>query len=170
VDVGGGHGALIAAILKAHPEMNGILFDLPAVIDGARRMREAEAGSDRCDLVAGDFFEAVPEGGDAYILKWILHDWDDERAGRILKNCRQAMTEQGRLLVMEVVLPDRMTPGTHGCALDVHMLVLTGGRERTEGEYRALLAAAGFQLARIIPTEAHSIFGAAMCLIEAVPR
>jgi hypothetical protein len=102
-------------------------------------------------------------------LKWIVHDWDDERAIRILRNCRQVMADQARLLLMEVVLPDRITPGPRGAAIDIHMLVLTGGRERTESEYRGLLAAAGFQLTGITATQAHGVFESPMSLIEAVP-
>lgn len=170
VDVGGGKGALLAAILKANPGVRGMLFDQPAVIAGAQARIAAEGLAERCRLVGGDFFEAVPPGGDAYLLKWILHDWDDERSVRILQNCRQAMTERARLLVVEVVLPDRTPPRPVGAAIDVHMLALTGGRERTESEYRALLAAGGFRLTRIVPTEARSqIFGAAVSVIEGAP-
>jgi hypothetical protein len=170
VDVGGGHGALLAAVLKAHPAITGVLFDQPAVIDSAREWIAAEGLSDRCELIGGDFFEAVPEGKDAYLMKWILHDWDDERAVRILRNCRQAMGERARLLTVEVVLPDRVGTAPAGCRNDVHMLVLTGGRERTESEYRALLCAAGLQLTRVIPTRARSpIFGVALSIVEAAP-
>jgi hypothetical protein len=169
VDVGGGHGALVAAILKANPQTTGILFDLPAVLAGARDRVAAEGLSERCELVGGDFFEAVPRGGDAYLLKWILHDWDDERALRILRNCRQAMTAPARLLVLEVVLPDRSPASPAGAVNDINMLVLTGGRERTESEYRAMFAAAGFQLVRLFPTGAHGVFGTPMSILEAVP-
>jgi hypothetical protein len=170
VDVGGGKGGLLTAVLKANPTLSGILFDQPAVIEGAREQIGAAGLSERCRLVGGDFFAAVPEGGDAYLLKWILHDWDDERSIRILRSCRRAMGEQARLLIMEVVLPDRMPPQPVGAAIDVHMLALTGGRERTESEYRALLAAGGFQLTRIVPTDARSqIFGTAVSIIEGVP-
>jgi hypothetical protein len=168
--VGGGKGGLLTAVLEANPTLSGILFDQPAVIEGAREQIGAAGLSERCRLVGGDFFAAVPEGGDAYLLKWILHDWDDERSIRILRSCRRAMGEQARLLIMEVVLPDRMPPQPVGAAIDVHMLALTGGRERTESEYRALLAAGGFQLTRIVPTDARSqIFGTAVSIIEGVP-
>src|SRR5207247_10191003 len=122
-----------------------------------------------CRFAAVDFFESVPAGGDAYLLKWILHDWDDERATTILTNCRRVMSEQARLLVVEVVLPDRITTGPVGTANDLHMMAVTGGRERTEADYRTLLAATGFHLARIIPTGVHPVFGSPMSLIEGVP-
>jgi hypothetical protein len=167
VDVGGGQGGLLTTILKANPALRGILFDQPAVIQGAKGRIEAEGLADRCALVSGDFFQAVPEGAAAYLLKSILHDWDDERSIRILRSCRQAMGEQARLLIVEVVLPDRTPPRPMGAAIDVHMLALTGGQERTESEYRALLAAAGFRITRIVPTEACSqIFGAAVSVLE----
>jgi SAM-dependent methyltransferase len=170
VDVGGGQGTLIAALLKTNPRVTGVLFDLSAVVAGARSRMEAQGLLDRCELVAGDFFEAVPPGGDAYLLKWIIHDWDDERSTRVLRNCREAMAEQSRLLLIETVLPDRIASEPAGAGLDVHMLVLTGGHERTESEYRALLASCGFQLTRIVPTLARSpVFGAAVSLIEAMP-
>jgi hypothetical protein len=171
VDVGGGHGTLLAAILKANPHAAGILFDLAPVVASARRTLEAQGVSDRCEPVAGDFFEAVPEGGDAYLLKWILHDWDDEQAIRILRNCRRAMGEEARLLIIETVMPERMTQGSAGACLDMHMLALTGGWERTESEYRALLARAGLQLSRVVPTapSAHSpLYGAIVSVIESV--
>jgi ubiquinone/menaquinone biosynthesis C-methylase UbiE len=159
VDVAGGHGNLIASILKANPAMRGILLDVPHVIEGARHRIEAEGLADRCELVAGDFFESVPGGGDAYVLKWIIHDWDDERSVAILKNCRRAMAENGRLLIIEAVIPPGNEP-SFGKFMDLNMLVMTGGRERTEAEFGDLLAAAGFKLTRIVPTQS------AMCLIE----
>jgi O-methyltransferase domain/Dimerisation domain len=172
VDVGGGHGTLLAAILSANPHAAGVLVDLEPVIPSARRTFEAQGLSHRCELVAGDFFEAVPGGGDAYILKWILHDWDDEQAIRVLRNCRRAMGEKARLLVIETVIPERMTPGSAGAGLDMHMLALTGGWERTESEYRALLDHSGLRLSRVIPTapSAHSpLYGAIVSIIESVP-
>jgi O-methyltransferase/methyltransferase family protein len=168
VDVGGGHGALVAAILKANPRASGVLFDLPAVLAGARDRITAAGLGERCELVGGDFFAAVPAGGDAYLLKWILHDWDDERALRILRNCRQAMTQEARLLVVEVVLPDRTPSRPAGAVNDINMMVLTGGRERTESEYRGMFGAAGFQLNRVLPTGAHGVFGTQMSVIEGV--
>jgi hypothetical protein len=145
--VGGGHGALLAAILRAHPALRGVLFDLPHVAEGARAELEAAGVAGRCEVVAGSFFESVPGGADAYLLKSVLHDWDDERCGAILGGARRAMAEGGRLLVVERVMPERMTAcAAHRAvaASDLNMLVATEGRERTEAEYRALLAAAGF--------------------------
>lgn len=152
VDIGGGHGSLIVAILKANPEMRGVLFDAPPVIEGSRDRIRDEGLAERCETVAGDFFASVPGGCDAYILKWIIHDWDDERSVAILKNCHRAMAENGRLLLVEAVVPQSSEPH-FSKFIDLNMLVMTGGRERTEDEYRTLFEAAGFRLTRIIPTE-----------------
>jgi hypothetical protein len=160
VDVGGGHGALITSILKANPQMRGILFDGPPVVDGARTRIQAEGIADRCEVVGGDFFRSVPAGGDAYILKWIIHDWDEESSTEILKNCHEAMKENGKLLLVEAVVPPGSEPH-FSKFIDLNMLVMTGGRERTEEEYRKLLAVAGFRLTRIIPTPS------AMSVVEA---
>ena len=155
VDVGGGQGALISSILAANPALRGILFDIPPVIESARG-RIGEAGlAGRCELVAGDFFASVPAGGDAYVLKWVIHDWDDEHGVAILGSCRRAMARDGRLLLVERVVPERVdqSADTQGIVLgDLNMLLWTGGRERTAAEYRALLASGGFTLARIVPT------------------
>ncbi len=151
VDVGGGHGTLLAAILTANPHLRGILVDLPHVAASATAFLGAAGVADRCQIIAGDFFEALPSGGDAYILAQILHDWDDERSFTILQNCRSAMAPAGRILIVELVIPPGNEPSL-GKLLDLHMLVLLTGRERTEVEYRDLLAAAGFRLTRIIPT------------------
>jgi len=161
VDVGGGHGALLAAILRAHPGMRGILFDQPHVAAGAHRLLETAGVADRCRIVAGDFFEEVPTGGDAYILSKIIHDWGDERATAILRACRRAMTAQARLLLAEAVIPAGNGPHV-GKLLDLHMLVmLEGGCERTEGEFRTLLAGAGFSLTRVLPAnEENSVIEA----------
>ncbi|MCG8363525.1 MAG: acetylserotonin O-methyltransferase [Pseudanabaenales cyanobacterium] len=152
VDVGGGQGSLIASILQAKPMMQGILFEQASVIEGAKPLIKAEGVIERCQLVAGDFFESVPSGGDAYMLMRILHDWDDERAIAILKNCHSAMRENGQLLVIEQVIP----PGNEPCfskLSDLNMLVMcSGGRERTKAEYRVLFEAADFQLTQIITT------------------
>ena len=162
VDVAGGHGSLIAALLKANPEMKGVLFDQPDVVEGARKRMEAEGLSDRCEVVAGSFFESVPEGADAYLMKWIIHDWDDERSVAIFKNIRRAMAEGGKLLLVEAVIPAGSEPH-FGKFIDLNMLVMTGGRERTEEEYRRLLEAGGFRLTKVIPTESP------MSIIEAEP-
>lgn len=152
VDVGGGQGALLAAILQANPGMRGILFDLPHVLEGAQRGLEAAGVSDRCEIVPGDFFTAVPAGGDAYILKWVLLDWEDEHVLTILRNCHRAMQAQGKLLVVEMLIPPGNAPFA-GKVIDLGILVSVPGRHRTEAEYRGLLSAAGFTLNRVIPTQ-----------------
>jgi len=153
VDVAGGEGLLIASILKSNPTLKGVLFDRPHVIERAKRFLEAEGVLERCQLAAGNFFESVPEGGDAYILKYIIHDWDDERAIAILKQCHKVMPANGKILVAEQVIPPGNEPFM-GKLLDLNMLaVLPGGRERTEAEYRALFEKAGFKLTRIVPTQ-----------------
>jgi hypothetical protein len=163
VDVGGGHGALLAAILHDHATARGVLFDLPHVVSGAQEYLAVAGVADRCDRTGGDFFAAVPDGGDAYVLSQILHDWDDDRCVGILTRCRRAMPRHGKLLVVEIVLP----PGDEPCFgkwLDVHMLAMTGGgRERTAAEYGALFAAAGLALVRVIPTPVEP------SVVEAVP-
>jgi precorrin-6B methylase 2 len=162
VDVGGGHGALVIAILRAHPSARAILVDDAAVVDGAGPHLDREGLSERCRLFAGDFFGPLPAGGDVYILKEVVHDWGDERAVAILRNCRRAIASDGRLLVIERIVPPGNVPFV-GELVDLTMLVLTGGRERTEAEYRALLEAAGFSLARVVAT------GTGTDVIEAVP-
>jgi hypothetical protein len=153
VDVAGGQGLLIASILKSNPTLNGILFDQPYVIERAKPFIEAEGVLERCQLATGNFFESVPEGGDAYILKHIIHDWDDERAIAILKQCHKVMPENGKVLVAEQIIPPGNQPFM-GKLLDLNMLVMTsGGRERTEAEYRSLFEKAGFKLTRIVPTQ-----------------
>ena len=153
VDVGGGYGTLLATILQAKPQLRGILFDLSHVLDRARPLLEAAGVASRCELVAGSFFERVPEGGDAYLLKWIVHDWDDEQALRILMNCHQAMGRTARLLLVEALLPERATDAPEVINLDLTMLVVQKGRERTEAEYRSLLSAAGFSVLAVHPTQ-----------------
>ena len=152
VDVGGGHGGLITSILKRHAQMRGILFDSPQVIEGAHSAVDAAGVGERCRLVSGNFFEAVPTGGDAHVLKWIIHDWDDEKSIAILKNCHRSLPENGKLILVEAVVPSGSEPH-FSKFIDLNMLVMTGGRERTEGEFRALYDAAGFRLTRIVPTE-----------------
>ena len=152
VDIGGGHGGLITSILKANRSMNGVLFDSPQVIEGAQTRLEAAGLADRCEIIAGDFFKAVPAGSDGYILKWIIHDWDEERATTILRNCRRAITNDGRLMVIEAVIPPGVEPH-FAKFIDLNMLVMTGGRERTEEEFRRLFGASGFRLTRTVATE-----------------
>jgi len=151
VDVGGGQGVLLAAVLRAHPALRGVLFDQPHVLAGAEQMM-AEAGvADRCARVSGDFFASAPTGGDIYLLRHILHDWDDERSIAILRACARAMPHSGRALVVESVIEAGNGP-SWAKFKDLNMLVMQGGRERTAEEYRQLFAAAGLRLTRIIPT------------------
>ncbi len=162
VDVAGGQGSFLGAVLQAYPAMRGVLADVPAVIEGARRHFQAAQLTGRCEVVPINFFESVPAGGDAYMMKHIIHDWDDARSNTILKNCHRAMAGKGKLLLAEMVMPPGNDP-EFGKWLDLCMLVFAGGCERTEGEYRELLAAAGFRLTRIVPTPSP------VSMIEAVP-
>ena len=152
VDVGGGHGGLITEILKANPKLKGVLFDAEEVIGGARQKLEAAGVADRCETIPGDFFRSVPGGGDAYILKWIIHDWNDEKAITILSNVRKQMPQNGRLIVIDCVVPETDEPD-FSKFIDLNMLVMTGGKERTAKEFDELLSAAGFKLQRVIPTD-----------------
>jgi ubiquinone/menaquinone biosynthesis C-methylase UbiE len=152
VDVGGGHGGLITSILRKNPPMRGILFDSPQVIGGAKATLAKSDVADRCELVGGDFFKSVPEGGDAIILKWIIHDWNDEQSVAILKNCHRALTKNGKLILVEAVVPETNEPH-FSKFIDLNMLVMTGGRERTEAEFHELYEKSGFRLTRIVPTE-----------------
>jgi hypothetical protein len=152
VDVGGGHGGLITSILKANPKLKGVLFDAAEVIEGARpKIGEAGLG-DRCETVSGDFFKAVPGGGDAYIMKWIIHDWNDQQAITILRNCRTHMQPNSRLILVDCVVPESNEPH-FSKFIDLNMLVMTGGKERTAKEFEEILGAAGFKLIRVIPTD-----------------
>lgn len=151
-DIAGGHGFLLAQILKANPNISGILFDMPSVIEGAGSLLEKEGVADRVEKVKGNFFESVPAGSDAYIMKHIIHDWDDERSIKILKNIHSAINEDGKVLIVEIVVPMDNEPHLSKI-MDLEMLVSPGGVERTEKEYKELLAAAGFRLTRIIPTK-----------------
>ena len=161
VDVGGGNGTLLSELLPRHPHLSGILLDLPHVAEQAAT-RLAEAGlAERVRCQSGDFFTGVPAGADAYVLAQILHDWDDEQAGMILQGVRAAMPDHGRLLVLEQAVPEDGRPHP-AKLLDLHMLVLLGGRERTESDWHALLGKAGFAVTAI---SQH----ARSCLIEAKP-
>lgn len=151
VDIAGGHGYLLAQVLKAFPGVQGILFDVASVIDGADALLEKEGVATRVERVCGDFFAAVPAGADAYMMKHIIHDWDDERSLKILSRIHAASAEHGKVLIIEVVVPEGNDPHPSKL-LDLEMLVSPGGLERTAEEYRQLLAAAGFRLTRIIPT------------------
>lgn len=151
VDVAGGHGFLLSSVLAAYPQMRGVLFDLPHVLDGARR-KIAEAGvAERCELVAGDFFESVP-GGDAIMMKHIIHDWDDAKATVILDNCFRALKPGAKLIIFDTVIQPGNEPD-FAKWMDLEMLVLPGGRERTEQEFRELLDKSGFRLTRVVPTK-----------------
>ena len=157
VDIGGGQGVLIAAILKANPHLRGVLFDLPRVAEGARGWIESAGFGDRCEVVGGDFFESAPGGGDIYLLKHIVHGWDDQRATAILTNVRRAMKPDSRLLVIEGLYPARVdtSPACIGPMLnDMNMLVTNGGRQRSEAEFRGLFDAAGLRLSRIVALRA----------------
>lgn len=151
VDVGGGNGHTLIEVLRASPKARGIVFDLPGVAERTAPLIAAAGLGDRCRAEAGSFFDAVPKGADAYILRHIIHDWDDEKSVRILGRCREAMAPGGRVLVVESVIPpgDAMHPGKW---LDVIMLSVPAGRERTKAEYEALFAKAGLRLERIVPT------------------
>ena len=155
VDIAGGQGVLIAAILRAHPALRGVLFDQPHVVTGARPLLEAAGVAGRCELASGDFFAAVPPG-DTYTLRHILHDWDDDHSVAILRSCAQALAPGGRILVIESVIEPGNDPSP-AKFLDVMMFVMNGGRERTTEEYQRLFAAAGLTLARIIPAGAESL-------------
>jgi predicted O-methyltransferase YrrM len=162
VDVGGGHGFLAAAVLHRNPGLRAVLMDRPEVVAGAGPTLKAAGVADRVEVVGGDFFAAVPSGGDVYALGAVLYDWDDEQAVAVLSNCRRAMGADGRLLVAEIVIP----PGDeahYGKVLDLNIMVVFGGRARTEEEHRGLLEAAGLRLLRVIPTAAR------LSLIEASP-
>lgn len=160
VDVGGGEGRLLSAILGAHPALRGVVFDLPHVAGGAEHGLREGGVTDRCTIVGGDFFESVPAAADLYLLKWIIHDWQDDDAVKILSNCARAMDPAGRVVLAEVVI-GATNSGDDGPLLDVHMMVLPGGRERTEAEFAQLFAAAGLRLTRVIVTSGI------MCLLEA---
>jgi hypothetical protein len=151
-DVGGGHGTFLASILAARPQMRGILFDLPHVTSSAPATLHRAAVADRCEIIAGSFFDTVPVGADAYILKSVLHDWSDEQCLRILGNCNSAMPPEARLLVIELDLPPGNEPH-FGKYVDMNVMLQTeGGYQRSEEEHRALFAASGFRLSRVVPT------------------
>jgi O-methyltransferase domain/Dimerisation domain len=152
VDVGGGYGVLLAAVLQRNAQSRGILFDLPHVVEGAASTLVRGGIADRCASIGGDFFESIPAGGDAYLLKQVLHDWDDDRCVAILKNCRRVMPSTSRLLLIEFVLPPGNEPFL-GKWVDLHMLVMApGARERTVDEYQSLLLRGGFTMCSAVPT------------------
>lgn len=160
VDVGGGEGRLMAAVLAAYPALRGVIFDLPHVVVGAERALREGGVADRCTLTGGDFFESVTSEADLYLLKWIIHDWEDDEAVKILRSCARAMDPAGKILLAEMVI-GAANSGDDGPLLDIHMMVLPGGRERTEAEFAQLFAAAGLRLTRVIATSGL------LCLLEA---
>jgi hypothetical protein len=152
VDVGGGHGAFLASILATRPQMRGTIFDLPHVISGAPATLHRAGVADRCETIAGSFFETIPGGADAYVLKSVLHDWSDEDCIKILKNCHGAMPAHGWLLVIELDLPPGNEPH-FGKYVDMNILLQTeGGYQRSEEDHQSLFAASGFRLSRVVPT------------------
>ncbi|HEY1455802.1 MAG TPA: methyltransferase [Candidatus Dormibacteraeota bacterium] len=161
VDVGGGNGALLGAVLKANPAIRGVLFDLPAGLEGAREKLEKEGVGGRVEIVEGSFFETIPSGADLYLLKSIVHDWDEEHARAILETCRRCMGQDARLVLLERTLPERIddSAGTLATVMsDLHMMVVLGGRERTPAEYGELLSSAGLRMTRHVAFDAE--FGA----------
>jgi hypothetical protein len=162
VDVGGGNGSTISVVLQRAPNLRGILFDLPHVVERARADLESAGLAGRCRTVGGSFFEGVPAGGDAYLLRHIIHDWDEEKCRTILGNVRRVVPATGKLLVVEGVIPPGNDP-SFTKLLDLTMLVMPGGKERTEAEYRALYEQSGFRLTRIVPTRSE------VSVIEGVP-
>ena len=161
VDIGGGLGGMISAILANNPHLKGIVFDAPSVVENSNGFLAERGLAARCETIGGDFFESVPEGGDVYTMRWILHDWEDEKALTILNNIRKVLPENGKLLLAEAVVPGRTEPH-FSKFFDLIMLVMTGGRERTEKEWTDLLSKAGYRVERIIPTDSF------LSLIEAV--
>jgi len=166
VDVGGGYGQLLAAILKANPGARGTVFDLPHAAEKGRAYIREIGLSERCDFQSGSFFESVPGGADAYVLKSVIHNWPDERAQVILQCCHRAMAGRGKLLVVERIVPRRLdasAPHQAIALMDLNMLVVLGARERREEEFRALLSSAGFRVSRILPATPT------VSIIEATP-
>jgi ubiquinone/menaquinone biosynthesis C-methylase UbiE len=163
VDIGGGNGTLAAAILQANPHLRGIIFDLPDVIERTNQRLQALDIANQCETIGGDFFKSVPPGVDAYIMKWILHDWPDDHCIEILKNCHAVMEKDARLLVVDMVMPEQASPSTQAVMYDLHMLAMVDGIERTETEFYKLFSKAGFNLNLVIHTESG------MSIIEGVP-
>ncbi len=162
VDVGGASGHLLTTVLGKHARPRGVLFDLPHVVRDAPSLIRSRGLADRVTIESGSFFEAVPAGGDAYMLSHVIHDWSEEQCLTILGNCRKVAKPDGRLLIIEMVLPEGNAPHP-GKMLDLMMLVGPAGQERTAPEYRALLAKAGFRLTNVVPTQS------AVSIVEAVP-
>ncbi len=164
VDVGGGSGVLLEAILRATPHLRGVLVDRPEAVRRARA-RLAQAGlDDRSECVVGDFFDSVEPGADAYVLSRVIHGWDDDDARRILATCGAAMPGHARLLLVEGIVPERARDGAEAVRMDLHMLMLFNARERTQAQYARLLADAGLELTRVVPTGSS----AGLSVLEAV--
>lgn len=163
VDVGGGHGFTLATILAAHPNMRGVLYDLPDVAAGSAAALEAAGARERCEVIGGSFFESIPKGADAYILKQIIHDWDDDQSLAILRNVRTAMPADARVLLIERRIEPNHRDAMRVLHIDMEMLVNVSGMERTDAEYRSLIERAGFQLGRVIPL----LDGASFAVFEA---
>jgi len=149
VDVGGGDGAMLVAILEANPGLQGLLFELPEVVEAARARLEASRLAERYTLKSGSFLDSVPAGGDVHVLSNVLHDWDDDHCRRILASCRRAMREGARLFIVDAIMPE--DPPFTLAALDLQMMVVLGGKQRTEQEYRAIIEAAGFRVTQVSP-------------------
>ena len=164
IDLGGGYGALIVSILRSNPHLIGTLFDAEEVISQAMAYLNSAGIGDRCRTVSGDFFSSVPAGSDVYILSQILHDWSDEQCERILLTCRSAMHDSSRVLAIEVILPEHVDQESVGVDLDIMMLMMTGGRQRTEAEFESLLSRTGFALKRV-SLLANTVYS----LLEATP-
>ncbi len=163
VDVGGGQGGILFGILEKYSQLRGTLFDLKQSIEHARKLMRQRSLEKRCALVEGSFFDSVPEGGDLYLLGLIIHDWDDDRSIQILKNCRKAISQKGKVILLERVIQPR-APQPDTLMIDLEMMVMTeGGRERTETEYGLLFKKAGFSLDRVIQAQP-------MCILEASPQ
>lgn len=150
VDVGGGHGRLLALVLNKTPGLRGIVFDRQELTEGARAEIQKAGVADRCEFIGGDFFVGVPAGGDAYMMGHILHDWDDERAEQILRSCRKGITPGGTLIVLDAVI--KGGPQDFGTLMDLEISLLFGGKDRTEAEFAALFRKAGFELSQVVPT------------------
>lgn len=161
-DIGGGNGSLLTLVLKNYPKMKGILFDLSGVVERAKANIQEAGLTDRCQVLGGNFFETVPAGAEAYLMRHIIHDWDDAKATTILQNVRKVIGKEGRLLLVEGVIQPGNDP-SFGKLLDLNMLVIPGGKERTEEEYRTLFKASGFNLTKIVETKAE------VCVIEGRP-
>ena len=162
IDIGGGQGHIVAEILQQHPALQGALLDLPPTADVARNFLAGQGLSHRCNVFAGDFFAAVPAGYDAYVIKSVLHDWDDSQAAQILRQCRDAMPSHGRVLVIEIVVYPGQPMGHPHLMIDLEMMVTLGGKERTEQEFATLLSSAGLTLEKVTP-----IAGSFFSVVEA---